>query len=187
MPLPKHDFDPTEAALPWKAVKSAGHVVKFATPDGTRGYADPIMLSGEGLDPWGFIPVVKKLRLFGLLLRADKNGRRAYREMEQDPEFLQPLSYEQLDAYDFDGLILPGGHARGMRVYQESKTLQRFVAEFFDRKDEHGDHPPIGAICHGVTLASRAISTVTGKSVLYGKKTTALPWRFEKTAWLLCR
>lgn len=34
IPLPNHDFDPTEAAVPWRMLTKAGHKVSFATPRG---------------------------------------------------------------------------------------------------------------------------------------------------------
>lgn len=181
IPIPSHDFDPSEVAVTWKVLRDSGHELHFATPDGRRGYADPIMLSGEGLDPWGFIPILKKVRLIGLLLRAQAGARRAYRELEQDPRFLAPLRWDQLRVEDWDGLFLPGGHARRMREYLESAVLQGFVADFFD------SHKPVGAICHGVLLAARSVSRKTGKSVLYGRKTTALTWKLEKSAWTLTK
>ena len=71
IPVPHQDFDPSEVAVPWRILSEAGHRATFATPDGRVASADPIMLSGEGLDPWGFVPGLRKLRLFGLLLRAN--------------------------------------------------------------------------------------------------------------------
>jgi putative intracellular protease/amidase len=85
-------------------------------------------------------------------------------------------------AADFDGLVLPGGHrARGMREYLESDVLQRVVTAFFTAGK------PVGAICHGVVLAARSIDPRTGKSVLYGRKTTALTWALEKAGWTFGR
>ena len=69
MPVSGNDFDPTEVAVSWQIVRAAGYDVEFATCDGKRGYADPMMMSGEGLDPWGWIPGIKKIKLLGLLLR----------------------------------------------------------------------------------------------------------------------
>jgi putative intracellular protease/amidase len=181
IPIPGRDFDPTEVAIPWQVLKAAGHTLHFATPNGQRGHADPVMLSGEGLDPWGFIPGLRKIKLIGLLLRARGDARRAYRALEQDPHFLQPLRYDALLVDDYDGLILPGGHAKGVREYLESPVLQSFVADFFD------SGKPVGAICHGVVLAARSISNNTGKSVLHGRKTTALTWKLENSAWSLTR
>jgi putative intracellular protease/amidase len=181
IPVPSHDFDPTEVAVTWKVLKDAGHELHFATPDGGRGYTDPLMLSGEGLDPWGFIPLLKKIRLIGLMLRAQAGARRAYCEMEQDTRFLAPRRWDTLRVEDWDGLVLPGGHAKRMREYLESPTLQGFVADFFDCDK------PVGAVCHGVLLAARSISKKTGKSVLHGRRTTALTWKLEKSGWLLSK
>jgi len=183
IPLPHQDFDPTEAAVPWKLMKEAGFEVLFATEDGNRGYADPVMITGEGLDPWGWIPGLKKLPLLGLLLRANNTARAAYSVMETDSNFLNPMKYSDLRVSDFDGVVLPGGHAPGMKPYLESKILQTFIADCFDSVDEKGNHKPVAAICHGVLLAARSISSITQKSVLYNKKTTALPWQMEKSAW----
>jgi hypothetical protein len=46
---------------------------------------------------------------------------------------------------------------------------------------------PIGAICHGVLLLARSVDRQTGKSVLYGRKTTALTKPLEMSAWMLTR
>jgi len=182
IPLPNQDFDPTEAAVSWQILKDAGHTVLFSTPDGTRAYADPRMLTGEELDLWGFIPGLKKIKLLGLILRANAEARRAYKTMESEPNFLKPMSYQDLVVEKFSGLLLPGGHyARGMRRYLEDRTLQGFVSAFFE------SGKPVAAICHGVLLAARSISSKTGRSVLYGRKTTALTWRLEKSAWSMMR
>jgi hypothetical protein len=145
------------------------------------------MLTGEGLDPWGFIPGLKKICLIGLTLRAESGARKAYQQLLQDPNFQHPLRYDQLKVADFDGLILPGGHAPNMVPYLESKDLQQFVAEFFETPGADNNHKPIAAVCHGVLVAARAISPTTKQSVLYGKKTTALTWKLESTAWLLTK
>jgi putative intracellular protease/amidase len=182
MPLPRRDFDPTEAAVSWKVLRDAGHEIVFATPDGAPAAADPVMLSGEGLDPWGFIPGLKKLRALGLLLRAHAPARAAYADMQRDPAYAQPRRHADLRASDFDALLLPGGHAKGMREgYLENAQLQGVVADFFDAGK------PVGAVCHGVVLAARSISKKTGRSVLHGRKTTALTWSLEKSAWDLTR
>ncbi|MDE0853848.1 MAG: DJ-1/PfpI family protein [Nevskia sp.] len=181
IPIPSQDFDPTEVAVTWQVLKQAGHELHFASPDGQRGHADAIMISGEGLDPWGFIPGLRKIRLIGLSLRAQGGARRAYRELEQDPHFLKPLRYDELRVEDYDALVLPGGHAKRMREYLESTLLQGFVADFFD------SGKPVGAVCHGVVLAARSISKKTGQSVLHGRKTTALTWKLEKSGWLLSK
>lgn len=181
IPIPLHDFDPSEAAVSWQILRHAGHDVAFATPNGQPGAADPLMLSGEGLDPWGWVPGLSRLRLIGLLLRADRNARAAYQQMQQDGHFRAPFIYAALKVADFDALLLPGGHAKRMRPYLEDRTLQRFVADFFD------SGKPVAAICHGVLLAARSTSSTTGRSVLYGRKTTTLTWKLERSAWNLTR
>lgn len=187
IPIANHDFDPSEVALPWQILTGLGYEVEFATADGQRGYADPLMMSGEGLDPWGWIPVLKKIRLVGLFLRADRFGRTAYQALEQQSRFLNPKRFADLKAEDYVGLFLPGGHASRVRDFYDNKQLQQFVATYFEQLDDNGTHRPVAAVCHGVLLAARAISPTTKRSVLYGKKTTALTWQFELTAWRVTR
>lgn len=66
-----------------------------------------------------------------------------YREMKQLPEFQSPILYEQVLGETPDGLLIPGGHDKGVRVLLESAILQRLVAYFFDRRK------PVAAIYHG--------------------------------------
>ncbi len=182
IPIPNLDFDPSEVAIPWQVLGAAGHEIAFATPDGRAGRADGLMLSGRGLDPWGFVPGLDRAKITGLVLRANRQAREAYARLERDRAFLEPLSYGVLRAGDHDALVLPGGHrARGMRAYLESVVLQDFVAAFFD------SGKPVGAICHGVVLAARSISKETGRSVLFGKKTTGLTWSLERRGWRVGR
>jgi putative intracellular protease/amidase len=182
IPIPNQDFDPTEVAVPWKVLTDLGYTVVFATPDGGAAAADAFMVTGDELDLWGKIPLLKKTKLVGLMLRADHRAREAYAALIQDRAFQAPLEYSDLRVEHYDGLLLPGGHrARGMRAFLESKILQDFVGAFFDSGKS------TAAICHGVVLAARSISPATGKSVLYGRKTTALTWKMESTASLLMK
>jgi putative intracellular protease/amidase len=179
--LPQRDFDPSEVAISWSVLKRLGHGVTFATPDGQPGHADDMMLTGVGLDIWGFLPGLKHLVAIGRLMRANADARNAYAAMEQDPAFRAPLSWRQVRREDFDGLLLPGGHrARGMRDYLESEVLQKLVAEFF------AAGLPVAAVCHGVLLAARS-RAADGRSVLYGRRTTALTWAFERKAAIVGR
>ena len=167
IPIPRFDFDPTEVAVPWKVLTDAGHEVRFSTPDGKCGEADQRMTTGKGLG------ILKRM------LMADQYGLQAYGDLANDAAFREPKRYEELAPDEIDGVILPGGHAPGMKEYLESATLQRFVCEIFEAGK------PIGAICHGVVLAARGISNKTGKSILYGRKTTALTKTMELSAWAL--
>jgi putative intracellular protease/amidase len=182
IPLPARDFDPTEVAVSWSVLSGEGHRITFATPDGAQAEGDPIMISGEGLDFWGFLPGLRRLRLVGLVLRADARGRDAYRRMVASGEFLRPIAWHSIDPAAFDALVLPGGHrARGMRAYLESAKLQTVTAAFF------AAGKPVGAICHGVLLAARSHDPATGRSVLYGRRTTGLTWQLERAGWHIAR
>ena len=166
MPLPRRDYDPTETSVPWFELTQRGHQVCFATPDGTVAEADSRMVEGSGLGPWKS------------LLRADANGRARHSAMIEDPTFKQPWSYQRAVSEHTDGLVLPGGHAPGMREYLESGAVQDIVKSAFERDI------PIGAICHGVIVAARS-KLESGQSVLFGRKTTALTQSLELTGWIL--
>lgn len=163
------DYDPTEVAVPWLALKEGGMDIVFATDTGNSGVADQRMLDGQG---------------FGILkpaLIAQRPAREIYQQMLLDKAFQNPISYADIDAADYDALVLPGGHAKGVIPYLESPVLQRAIVDFFKAKK------PVGAICHGVVAACRAIDPETGKSVLHGRKTTALLKRQERLAYQLTR
>jgi putative intracellular protease/amidase len=182
IPIPDRDFDPTEVAVSWRVLTDNGHRVVFATESGRPGAADDIMVTGRGLDIWSALPALGAIPVIGLALRANKDGRAAYRDMLRSAEFQRPLSWTQASLDGIDALLLPGGHrARGMRSYIDSATLQRLVVDAFARG------VVVAAICHGVLLAARSIDPATGHSVLYGCKTTALTWALERTAWRLTR
>jgi putative intracellular protease/amidase len=182
VPIPDRDFDPTEVAVSWRVLVDNGHRVVFATESGKPGVADDIMVTGRGLDVWSALPVLRAIPVIGLALRANKAGRAAYRDMLGSPEFQHPVSWTQASLDGVDALLLPGGHrARGMRSYIDSTTLQRLVVDAFARGIV------VAAICHGVLLAARSVDPGTGQSVLYGRKTTALTWALERTAWRLTR
>jgi len=182
MPLPDTDFDPTEVAVSWKVLVGQGHEVRFATASGNAGRGDEPMVNGRGLDPWGFVPGVSRLVAVGRVLRADQRGRDAYRALAESEEFRRPTSWAGIDLSDVDGLLLAGGHrARGMRSYLESDLLQDVVVRAFR------DQMPVAAICHGVVLAARSIDPRSGRSVLYGRRTTALTWSLERRAWRVAR
>lgn len=163
--------------MSWRVLSEQGCAVSFATPDGAASVADDIMLTGRGLDPWGFAPGLDRLTLVGRALRADAAGRAAYGQMNADAAFRAPMRWEEARVEDFDGLLLPGGHrARGMRAYLESPVLQALAVGFFRAGK------PVAAVCHGVALLARSVDPATGLSVLHGCQTTALPWRFERLA-----
>jgi putative intracellular protease/amidase len=182
IPIPDRDFDPTEVAVSWRVLTHDGHRVVFATESGAPGVADDIMVTGRGLDFWSTVPMLGSVPVVGLMLRANKDGRIAYRDMLRSAEYQHPVSWSRASLDGIDALLLPGGHrARGMRSYIDSDVLQRLVVDAFARG------LVVGAICHGVLLAARSVDPTTGQSVLYGHKTTALTWAMERLAWRLTR
>jgi len=182
IPIPALDFDPTEVAVSWKVLTDLGHDVRFATPEGRVARGDELMVTGQGLDPWGFVPGLARVAVVGRILRADGRARSAYQQLVRDRAFLDPAAWSDIDLDSVDGLLLAGGHrARGMRRYLESAELQAAVAEAFGRDI------PVGAICHGALLAARSVDQATGRSVLFGRRTTALTWALEHRAWTVAR
>ena len=164
IPLRDRDFDVTEVAVPWRLLTRAGHRVEFCTAQGGRApAADPLLLTGV---------------LFGQL-GAEPEACAFYRELEADPAFRAPRAWDATDFGDYDGLLLPGGHAPGMRQYLGSDALQRRVAAFF------ASGRPVGAICHGVLVLARSTDPATGKSVLHDRRTTCLAKYQERTAYFL--
>jgi putative intracellular protease/amidase len=182
MPLPACDFDPTEVAISWQVLSAAGHRVVFATPSGQPSRADNLMVTGQGLDPWGGLPGVRHLTVVGRVLRANGDARRAYAALLADEAFRSPLHWGAARRSAYDALALPGGHrARGMRAYLESPEVQQMAIDSFRAAR------PVGAICHGVLVAARAVDPATGRSVLHGRRTTALTWALERKAWGVAR
>ena len=146
MPLPDHDFDVTETAIPWQLAVDTGHEVIFATESGGQAaQADQRLIDGV---------------IFGQL-GAEPDAIVAYHKMIESPAFQKPRSWLDLDSTQFDGLILPGGHAPRMRQYLGSEALQDQVLRFWKTGK------PVGAICHGVLVLARTIDPVTQKSVIY--------------------
>ena len=170
VPLPDHDFDVTEVTVPWRMLVDAGHEVTFATERGAVPAGDPKLLDGV---------------IFGQL-GAEAEPKDFYAQMLDDPAFGSPIRWDAIEIDGYDGLLLPGGHAPGMRQYLGSSDLQAKVAGFWklDR--------PVGAICHGVLVLARSIDPDTGRSVLDGRTTTCLTrWQerlaYYLTAWRLGR
>ena len=169
IPLPSYGFDPTEVAIPWKLMSEESFKVVFITPEGKKAFADKLMLNGEKLGIWKSV------------LKARKDAVEAYFEMEKCESFCNPLKYKDVEEKNFDAILLPGGHHKGVKEYLESKILQQLVVKFFQTQK------PVAAICHGVVLAARSIDPVTGRSVIHNYKTTSLLKSQELLAYNLTR
>lgn len=161
VPLPDNDFDITEVSVPWRLLSRAGHSVTFSTEAGRIARGDPLLLDGVVLGQLGAEPEAKAL----------------YRDMERSAEFGAPIRYRDIDVDGFDAMLLPGGHAPGMRQYLGSTELQEKVCHFWKTGK------PLAAICHGVLLLARAQDPETNKSCLAGYRTTCLPKYMERTAY----
>lgn len=164
IPLPDHDFDVTEVAVPWKILSDAGHDVVFATEaGGRRPEADQRLLDGV---------------IFGQL-GAAAEAIAFYTALHDTAAFQAPQCWSELDVAEFDALVLPGGHAPRMRQYLGSTSLQQQVARFWKLER------PVGAICHGVIVLARSIDPDTGRSVIHDSRTTCLVKYMERSAFAL--
>lgn len=121
------------------------------------------------------------LGIFKSLLQTRKDTVEAFDQMKSSPSFEAPQKYSDLSHDDYDGILLTGGHDKGVKEYLESKALQNLVVEFFAAEK------PVAAICRGVVLAARSIDPETGKSAIHGYKTTSLLKSQEMTAYQLTR
>lgn len=144
-----------------------GIKVVVATPSGKMASADERLLTGKGFGP------------FKKMLMAEPAALAEYRKMVGSTAFKHPIRYAEIDETLFAGVLLPGGHDKGMREYLESAILQEKVAEFFLAEKL------VGAICHGTVLAARSINPRTGRSVIYDYKTTSLLKTQEMGAYYL--
>lgn len=164
--LPRFDYDPTEAAVPWAALTAARHRVIFATPEGHPAYADRILTDiGFGL----LSPV----------LMPSSEALDCYRRMSSDSAFLHPIRHDAWRVAQFDALLVPGGHAPGVTTLLDSQPAQACVVESF-RRDRL-----VAAICHGPVLLARSIDATTGRSVLHGRRSTALTQGLEYSAFFM--
>ena len=100
--------------MPWRLLTRAGHVVRFATEHGgAPPAADPRLLDGV---------------IFGQL-GADRRAEGVLRaSCTPTPSSARRSRGPTSSRTTFDGLILPGGHAPGMRQYLGSELLRDKVA-----------------------------------------------------------
>jgi len=164
--LPSSDYDPTESGVIWQTLVDNGFNVQFATPNGKVAFAD------KRLTDIGF-------SLLSPLLMPQKPAMNCYKAMILTDAFNQPISYEQIDLDTCQGIHVPGGHAQGMKVLIESPVAQQVIVKAFKKQ------LPVATVCHGVLLLARSIDDETGRSVLYGRKTTGLIKPMELSAWVM--
>lgn len=163
IPLPDKDFDLTEVSVPWHLLREKGYEVTFATEKGSRAYCDPKLITGV---------------LFGQL-GAEKEAISFYKLLEQDEAFLHPITYMGIIPGNYDALVLPGGHAKGMKQYLESSVLQQKVLDFFEM------NKIVGSICHGSIVLARTKNPETGRSIVFERNLTGLTKFLERTAYYI--
>ena len=163
MCLPNRDFDPTEAAVTWKVLHTAGIGVEFATPDGQPARGDRDTLRGGFRGPFPARPEAVS----------------AYRAMLEDPRYARPLTWSDAASRHPDAVVFPGGHAAGVRPYLESPAVQEIALA------AHRRGATIGAICHGVLVLARTTDPQTGRSLLDGRTVTSLTKSLERSAFAL--
>ena len=115
--------------VPWKLLTTEGWDVYFATEETIlKPSADEVTLHPP-----------KLLSTLG----ADVETLEWYKELQEDSRYNSPIKWADLKMDMFDALLLPGGHAPGMKQYLESKVLQDKISQFWQL------HRPVAAICHG--------------------------------------
>ena len=134
-----------------------GHRVSFATERGDKPpSADPPLLSGV---------------LFGKL-GAEPEPKSFYAEMIASPDFAHRSLRESLNMNHFEGLILPGGHAPGMRQYLGSVVVQQKIRDFFAE-----NAPSVRSVM--------AFWWRRGPACLKATKPPALPMYMERLAYFI--
>ncbi|KAJ9615786.1 hypothetical protein H2200_001863 [Cladophialophora chaetospira] len=154
--------DPTETAIPWKVFKDAGFDITFATEHGKVPACDSRMLTG-----WT-----------GALLGAPREGKEAYKQLVEAAAFQHPRSWTDasFSLKEYDCVVLPGGHDKGVRQIIDSERIHQLLAEYFPLTKKPSSKC-VAAICHGVQVLAASeysIGDMAGKSVLADVKTTAL-------------
>lgn len=168
MLLPAVDYDPTESAVIWDGLTTSRVDVRFATPSGVPAYADPRLVD-------------KGFSVLSPVLMTRPESLKAYKRMVADAHFARPCAYDDVDVEAADGVFVPGGHAKGVRTLLESSAAQAIAVTALSRDI------PLGAVCHGVLLLARSIDPSTGRSALYGRRTTALTAALELGGWMMTR
>lgn len=120
MILPNSEFDPTESCIPWKVLTDSGHQVFFATGNGEAAVCDQINLTDKGLPA----------HLNSLVAKPE--NKLIYQQMAADERFQNPTAWVDINADEFDALVLPGGHAPGIKPYLEEQAVFDICRNFFD-------------------------------------------------------
>lgn len=98
------------------------------------------------------------------------------------PEFQQPLSWSspEFSFEPYNLIFLPGGHEKSVRQLIDSQIIHRLLASYFPDTAKPSKKT-VAAVCHGVMVLSE--TKRRDKSVIHECTTTALPARFEQSAY----
>lgn len=122
------------------------------------------VLATNGFEQSEFERPIEALKNAGItveIVSLTKEKIKAWKEKNWGDEFVVDKSIEEVNASDYDGLVLPGGVMNPDKL-RTNKLAISFVTDFFDQRK------PIAAICHGPwTLVE------TGK--LKGRHLTSYP------------
>jgi len=165
--LPEYDFDPTEVVVSWKCLTSYGINVFFTTEKANESTCDMIQMKKGGV-------------VFGILSASD-DIKRTYKDMCKSNNFKKPILWNEVNVENFHGIILPGGHATGVKPYLESEVVREKVIQFWKLKR------PIGAMSRAVLILARAKKQKNNLSIIRRRSTTTFPKLFEDTAYYLTR
>ena len=140
------------------------------------------MVTGRGLDPWGVVPGLRRLTVVGRVLRATPTPG------PPTPRCSKTTVLRRAVALGCG----PAQRLRRARTARRAPGPRDAPVSREPRGAADGDRrlprrKPVGAICHGVLVAARAVDPVTERSVLYGRRTTALTWALERKAWGIAR
>jgi protease I len=95
------------------------------------------------------------------LISLEKGEVEAWNHFDKGDKFKADHAVADVDASDYDGLVLPGGVANPDQLRADPDAV-KFVRDFFEQKK------PVGVICHGPWMLVEA-------DVVKGRKVTSWP------------
>jgi putative intracellular protease/amidase len=135
-------FHLEELTHPYYAFHDAGHCVDIASIQGGAAPIDPNSRKPDGENPESAERILQ-----------DETAMTAIRET---------LALGDIDAGDYDGIYLPGGHGT-MWDMPENETLAKLIAAFYEAGK------PVAAVCHGPAGLVGA-KTRAGDPIVAGKR-----------------
>jgi protease I len=107
------------------------------------------------------LEAVRKAGAEAELISLEKGEVEAWNHFDKGDKFTADKAVSDVDASEYDGLVLPGGVANPDQLRMD-KDAVKFVRDFFEQ------HKPVGVICHGPWMLVEA-------DVVKGRKVTSWP------------